>query len=51
MALLRGKAGWKSVLKADGEQSVTVVGTAKTQLLCVDSWDTLPLVSDQLTVA
>ena len=51
MALLCGKAGWKFVLKADGEQSVTIAGTAGMQMWCVDSWATLPLVSDQITVA
>ena len=51
VVLLRGKAGWKFVLKADGEQSVTTAGTAGMQMWCVDSWDTLPLVSGQLTVA
>jgi len=33
------------VLKAHGEQSVTLIGTAKMQLWCVGNWDTLPLVS------
>ena len=39
------------MLKADGEQSVAMVGTAEMQMWCVDSWATLPLVSDQITVA
>ena len=39
------------MLKADGEQSVTTAGTAEMQMWCVDSWDTLHLVSDQITVA
>ena len=51
VALLCGKAGWKFVLKADGEQSVTTAGTAGMQMWCVDSWAILPLVSDQITVA
>ena len=32
------------MLKADGEQSVIVVGTAEMQLWCVNSWATHPLV-------
>ena len=39
------KAGWKSALKAGGEQSVTLTGTAEMQLWCAGNWDTLPLVS------
>ena len=42
------KAGWKSVLKACGEQSVTIVGTAEMQQWCVGNWDTLPLVSGRI---
>ena len=51
VVLLHGKAGWKFVLKADGEQSAATIGTAEMQMLCVDSWAMLPLVSDQITVA
>ena len=35
------------MLKACGEQSVTMVGTAEMQLWCVDNWDiTILLVSE-----
>ena len=39
------KAGWRSVLKAGGEQSVTLTGTVEKQQWCVGNWDTLHLVS------
>ena len=42
---LQVKAGWRSVLKAVGEQSVTLTGTAEMQQWCAGNWDTLPLVS------
>ena len=42
------KAGWKSVLKACGEQSVTLTGTAEMQLWCAGNLDTLPLVSGRI---
>ena len=36
------------MLKACGEQSVTLTGIAELQLWCVDNWDTLPLVSGRI---
>ena len=33
------------MLKAGGEQSVTLTGTAEMQQWCVGNWDTLHLVS------
>ena len=42
---LQVKGGWRSVLKAVGEQSVTLTGTVEMQQWCVGNWDTLPLVS------
>ena len=42
------KAGWKSALKACGEQSVTIVGTVEMQQWCVGNWDTLLLVSGRI---
>ena len=45
------KAGWRSVLKADGEQSVTLVGTAEMQQWHVGNWDTLPLVSERIILS
>jgi len=33
------------VLKAGGEQCVTLAGTAEMQQWCAGNWDTLPLVS------
>ena len=42
---LHVKAGWRSVLKAGGEQSVTLAGTVEMQQWCAGNWDTLLLVS------
>ena len=41
------KEEWRSVLKAGGEQYVTVAGTVEMHLLCADSWDTLHWVSEE----
>ena len=37
--------------KAGGEQCVTLAGTAEMQLWHVGNWDTLPLVSERITVS
>ena len=42
------KGEWKSVLKACGEQSVTLAGTVEMQQWCVGNWDTLLLVSGRI---
>jgi len=41
------KEEWRSVLKAGGEQSVTVAGTVEMHLLCAGSLDTIHLVSKE----
>ena len=40
---LQVKAGWRSVLKAGGEQSVTLAGTAEMQQWCAGNWDIIIL--------
>jgi len=39
------------VLKAGGEQSVTLTGTAEMQQWCAGNWDTLSLVSKNIQVS
>ena len=45
------KVGWRSVLKADGEQSVTLVGTAEMQQWHVGNWGIFPLVSEMIILS
>ena len=40
---LQVKGGWRSVLKAGGEQSVTLAGTAEMQQWCAGNWDLIIL--------